>query len=315
MQRGKIQATLLVCGLIFLAGCQKETRVGAPPPHQEIPAVPKASDEPKPKVSENPISAAPSAEPSVATPVAVAAPTPVAPEIKPPKIVAPPTQSPIAAATALAPVAPKSKLVLPLEWVKLGTLEVADHNDRTAQMEVGVEGKDYGKGIECEFVAHHRRIPTAAKWSPLPILVYSVSDKQQRINPVFNETLDFPVEHRLTAADQITFVVEFTRGKTFRGLWQAKTRLYKHQGKPYCSAQLNLCLSPEKRGEKFACTQDWRELKRLITHVNTTRYIRYLYYKEREKDDLDSIELQLRDLDDRGYPKGNVYSEDVSDFQ
>jgi len=277
-------------GALLLTACQKEERVGTVPDAPAMPAVPEASAPKTPGVPPSPL-------------VANAPPAPGGPSAS---AVAPPP--PWAAKT-------EEAVAIPLTWTKLATLEVEGYPAKTAQVEVGVHGRAAGKQFVCEIAEQHARYKTDAKWSPLPIILFNVSEKNEGLSHVFRETLSFPADQRLSTPSMHTFLVDFTRGNLFRALWRVQAKRFLSDRKPICKGQLEVCLDLGGKAGKFECRGKWKELVRLITHIDTGRHLRNYYATEREKNDLTRLELQLRDLDASGYPTGHIQSEDVPGFE
>lgn len=200
-------------------------------------------------------------------------------------------------------------------WLNVATLEVQDYADKTVRIDVGVEGTKRGTEISCSFITRHPRILTDKKWSPLPVVIFTQKDPEEKLSQLFEDTLDFPVKQRSVASDEITFLVEFTRKKVFRALWRVKTRLVRLDEAPACDAHVEICLAPKAvGGGKYTCTEGWRQIQRLITVIDPRRHVLHFRSPEREKDDLVKLRLVLKKLDPTGRPTGEPFTEEFTDF-
>jgi len=299
-------AVYLLVLVALLSGCQKEERgsvapsvpsiAGAPTPAHEKEFLHQGSDQ-NPNKKET-VAAVPPTVPEVS----------VSPSISKPLSVKPVASAPISPK----PVAPNE----PSPFL-LATLEVEGYPARNAQTAVMLAQSGEGNNVKCEIAKDHPRIRKDAKWSPLPLILWNPAKPGEVLSAVFNQTLDFPTEFREITKHGYQFIIDFTRGKHFRALWRVETRRYSREDKSvHCKVQLDVCLEPELVGTKYKCPTKWHELKRLVTHVDTSRFLRHSFEKsERTKDDIYRLELELRDLDEDGYPTGETFSEDVAIFK
>lgn len=212
------------------------------------------------------------------------------------------------------------------KWINLATLEVQtilegggaptyqEFPDKTVRIDVGVEGTKTGTDRSCRFIATHPRIRTNKKWSPLPIVIFTQKDSEEKLSPLFEETLDFPANQRTVRPEQLAFLVEFTRKKVFRALWRVKAEIVRADDEPTCGAHLEICITPKLEGDTYTCPGKWRQIERLITVIHPRRHIRYYRSAERDKDDLVKLRLVLRDLDPSGHPTGDSFTEEFVDF-
>lgn len=302
---GKNQSRMAVYFLILaavLVGCQKEERIGAAAPLPVVPALPVRT---QPETAPTP---APAAAPAVAE--APKSPTPaVSPIIAKPLVTT--------GATATPAVEKVRKTVSEPHPFYLATLEVEGYSSRNAQTGVMLAQVTDGKEVSCEIVKTHKRIRKDAKWSPLPLILYNPAKPGETLSPLFNQTLDFPEQFREATKHGYQFIIDFQRGKHFRALWRVETRRYQGENREIkCKAQLDVCFDPELKNDKFHCTTQWHEMLRLITHVDPVRWLRQSFQSnEREKDDIAELELELRDLDEDGYPTGDPYMKNIPQFK
>lgn len=258
----------------------------------------------------------PSAEESAPAPRLRPAPRP---ESAPPPITPAPVRPapapvvpPVTGPTTPAPAAP-SDAAIPVKWMPVATLEVKKHTDKLAHIEVGVEGRVKGGKVQCELVDPGTRAEAHSKWLPLRLNIFNPGDPKKKLAKALHETLDFPNDQKKQTATELTTLVEFVRGRIFRAMWQVKARKIEENGKPACTAQLEICLYPEKRDGIYSCTRGWRQILRLITVIDYKMYAFYLGKPEREKNDIYEMLFSLKKIEN-GVPAGEAFEETFRDF-
>lgn len=226
-----------------------------------------------------------------------------------------PTTPPVSTPTPPQPVPGAPTVTIEPEFVRVATLEVEGFPDKTVGFDVGVKGQTTGDQAQCEFITQHRYIRTDAKWSPAPISLYSVTDSERKLSPLFEETLDFVDSEKKIQKNTMTILVDFVRGKIFRSMLTVRAYPYKKQDGTFgCHAFLTICLNPRAGDNGFSCTNPWRKLERLAVVIDRGRHLLAFRQAERDKDDVAKMVLSVKNLDANGFPIGNTRNEDFTDF-
>lgn len=235
---------------------------------------------------------------------------PVAPT--PPVVVSPPptVQPPMAPQPT-----PRAPTAIDGTFIRMATLEVEGYPDKTVGFDVGVKGQVTGEKVQCEFITEHQYIRTDAKWSPVPISLYSVTETTRKLSPLFEQTLDFPDGEKRLQKDRMSVLVDFVRGKIFRSMLAVRAYAYKKDAGGFgCHCFLTICLNPKSTAEGYTCTAGWRKLERLSVVIDRGRHLLAFREAERDKDDLVKMLISVKNLDENGFPSGQSFSEDFTDF-
>ena len=256
----------------------------------EVPAVPVSSSaEPGPAAT------------NLAAPLFTQAPANTSEKLAPPQT-EPKPQSPVQASQKATgePVADPNHP--DITWVPLAKLEVAGYPDKTAQLEAVVKRTSKRNKTVCELLDTKKIAIENAKWLPLPINIYNLKKGRPHLPEAFHETLDFHHQLRHEHESKYSCPVDFVRGAVFRAFWRVSPiALLPQKQEAKCSAQLQICLDVVTDGSgKLKCqTNDkWYQILKLTTHISLPSHLYYRNSKEREKDDVTSIVLTLKNLTD-----------------